>query len=333
MKFIVPLVLALVACGPAAGGAASEATAPITGDVLITGNKGEDTISLIDLDTGTEHARLETGRMPHEIAISPDGARAAVVAYGGSTIDVFDIASASRIERIDLTPNRRPHGLLWLPDDRLIATTEGSDSLTIVAMADRSVTQIDTGQEGSHMVAVSPDLVHAYVTNMGSGTVSVIDLAEATKLRDLPVGDTPEGLALSHDGSTLWVADRDNALLIAFDTDSFERLAEITVGNFPIRVAISPDGQTVITSNYADGSLTLVDASNHMVERTIAVSGTATAAQVTILFSADGRTIYVAETGRDQIVAVDVETGQILQRYDAGADSDGLAVTTIEAAN
>ncbi|MGP1282304.1 MAG: YncE family protein [Parasphingopyxis sp.] len=329
MKLFVPLFLVLIACGPAAGSTSFDAAAPIAGDVLITGNKGEDTISLIDLDTGTEHARLETGHQPHEIAISPDGARAAVVAYGGTTIDIIDVAGARRVDRIDLAPNRRPHGLLWLPDNRLVATTEGSDSLTIVDMADRSVTAIATGQEGSHMVAVSVDLARAYVSNMGSGTVSVIDLTAGAKLRDLPAGDTPEGIALSPDGATLWVADRDNALLFAFDTTSFERIAEIGVGNFPIRVAVSPDGATVVTSDYADGSLTLVDAESRAVSRTITVSGSVDAAQVTILFSADGRTVYVAETGRNQIAAVDFDSGEVIRRYDAGEDSDGLAVTTI----
>lgn len=329
MKMLAPLILLLAACSPAANGAGQDTRIPIMGDVLITGNKGEDTISLIDLETGREYVRLDTGHQPHEIAISPDGQRAAVVAYGGTTIDIIDIASASRVDRIDLTPNRRPHGLLWLPDNRLIATTEGSDTLTIVDLADRSVSQIATGQQGSHMVAVSEFFDRAYVTNMGSGTVSVIDLVAGEKIRDLVIGDTPEGLALSQNGSTLWVADRDNALLYAIDTQSFETLAEIPVGNFPIRVAISPDGGTIVTSNYADGSLTLVDAASRTATRTIPVSGTAAAAQVTILFSDDGETLYVAETGRNQIAAVNMVLGEVSQRYDAGEDSDGLAVTTV----
>ena len=332
MKLFIPLILLLTACSPAANGAEHGNPMPIVGDVLITGNKGEDTISLIDLETGREYARLETGEQPHEIALSPDGQRAAVVAYGGATIDIFDIVQARRVDRIDLTPNRRPHGLLWLPDNRLIATTEGSDSLTIVDLTDRSISQIATGQQGSHMVAVSAFFDRAYVANMGSGTVSVIDLVAGEKIADLEVGDTPEGLALSQDGSTLWVADRDNALLYAIDTRSFETLAEIPVGNFPIRVAISPDGETVVTSNYADGSLTLIDAASRTVSRTITVSGRAEAAQVTILFSDDGETLYVAETGRNQIAAVNMVHGDVSRRYDAGEDSDGLAVTTVRPA-
>jgi YVTN family beta-propeller protein len=331
MKWAFSLLLVLAACGPATGQTAFSAGEPVSGDILLAGNKAENTLSLIDLASGTELARLETGVQPHEIAISPDGRRAAVVAYGGSTIDIFDIAGATRVERIDLTPNRRPHGLIWLADNRLVATTEGSNSLTIVDMEDQTVSAIATGQRGSHMVAVSADFSRAYVANMGSGTVSILDLETRSKIRDLEAGSTPEGLALAPDGQTLWVADRDNALLIAFDTSSFERIAEIPVGNFPIRVAISPDGQSVVTSNYADGALTVVDAASHTVARTITVSGNAQSGQVTILFSADGATLFVAETGRAQIAAIDFAEGEVLRRYDAGAGSDGLAVTSLGA--
>src|SRR3546814_5337159 len=94
--------------------------------------------------------------MPNEIAISTDGKQAAVVAYGGTTIDVFDVAKRMKLRTIDLSPNQRPHGLLWLSDGRLVATTEGSDSVAVVA-PDGKLTSIATGQKGRHMIAVAPD--------------------------------------------------------------------------------------------------------------------------------------------------------------------------------
>ena len=62
-------------------------------ETLLVGNKGEDTLSLIALDSGAELARVPTGKMPHEIAVSPDGKQAAVVAYGATTIDIVDIVN------------------------------------------------------------------------------------------------------------------------------------------------------------------------------------------------------------------------------------------------
>lgn len=329
MRWLMPLLLASAACMPAAEGTAAEADAA-TGSqgTLIVGNKGEDTVSFIDLASGAECARVETGSQPHEIALSPDGARAAVVAYGGTTIDLFDVATHERIRRIDIAPNARPHGIVWTSDGRLIATAEGSETLAIVDPETGEVDAIPTDQDTSHMVAVTDDLTRAYVTNMGSGTVSVIDLETGAKLRDLEAGETPEGLALSPDGSRLWVADRANARLIGFTTDYLWDDAFVTVGNFPIRVLVTPDGRTVVTSNAMDGTLSLVDAETLDV-RTIEVSGEGEAMQVTIALGPDGRTLYAAETGRRRIAAVDLETGQVLRRYEAGEGSDGLGISAV----
>ncbi len=300
---------------------------PANADTLIVGNKGDDSISLIDLDTGRERARLPTGEQPHEVAISPDGARAAVVSYAGTTIDIFDIARAEKIETIDLSPNTRPHGLVWTRGNRLIATTEGSGTLTIVDMDTREMTAIETGQEGSHMVVVSPDLTRAYVSNLGSGTATVIDLEAGEVVTNLPVGDAAEGIALTPDGQELWVADRDNAEVVVFDTATLAQIANLTVGNFPIRLAISPDGITAVTSNYADGSLTLIDVATKQVIRTQTILGTAEAAQVTILFSPDGERLYVAQTASGLVVEVDLDEGELLGMLGAADGSDGLAIS------
>ena len=103
-KSTVAVALALLA--PACGYAQAPAPAgAATGPILLIGNKGEDTLSFVDLGTGEELGRQPTGRMPHEIAISPDGRQAAVVAYGARGIDIFDIASRTKLKTIDLSPN------------------------------------------------------------------------------------------------------------------------------------------------------------------------------------------------------------------------------------
>ena len=319
--------LCLAACAPAAEGVRDTATAAAAAGTLLVGNKGEDTLSFIDLSNGRELGRVPTGRMPHEIAVSPDGRQAAVVAYGGRSIDLFDIASRAKLRTIDLAPNEGPHGLVWLDDGRLVATTERSRSLTIVdTRRGDAVSAVATGQEGTHMVVVSPDKGRAYTANIGAGTVSVIDLAAGRKLRDLAVGGRPEGIALTPDGRTLWVGDLRGARVQAFDTTSFERIAEVGTGPVPVRVLVSPDGASVVTSNLGSGSLTFIDARTHRVLREVPVSGVEAAGQVTILFSSDGKRLYAAETGRDEIAEVDVASGAVLRRLPAGKNGDGLAI-------
>lgn len=298
---------------------------------LLVGNKAENSLSFINLETGKETARRDTGDQPHEIAISPDGRLAAVVSYGGQSIDVFDIKAQEKIETVNLSPNKRPHGILWLDDGRIIATTEGSDSIAIVSPPtgeeqQREVSAISTGQKGSHMLVITPDKSRAFVTNMQSGTLSVLDLNSMKKIKDLPAGTEPEGLAITPDGETIWVADRQGNMLRVFDAQSLEELSAIETGSFPIRVAISPDGQTAVTSNLGDGALGIFDVATRTAKDDIVVSGSAEARQVTILFSPDGRKLYAAETGPDTVAEIDMSAGTVLRRFKVGADGDGLGI-------
>ena len=327
MKLLIALAAAAaLSCAPAEETAQPPAEPGITGTLLV-GNKGEDTLSFIDLATGRELGRPGTGRMPHEIAISPDGRQAAIVAYGGRTIDIFDLATRQKLRTIDLAPNEGPHGLVWLPDGRIVATTERSQTLTIVDTSrGDSVSSIRTDQQGTHMVAVTPDARRAFTANIPAGTVTVLDLAGARKIRDIQVGGRPEGIALTPDGRTLWVSDLEGARVLAIDATSYERLGEVRTGNVPIRVLASPDGRWIVTSNLGSGTLTVIDARTRAVAREIVVSGDQAAQQVTILFSPDGRRIYAAETGRNQVAEIDLASGRVLRRLAAGAQGDGLAI-------
>jgi YVTN family beta-propeller protein len=299
--------------------------APLAAETLIVGNKGENTVSFIDLATGRERARVPAGIMPHEVAVSPDGKQAAVVAYGGTSIDVFDVASARKLRTIELAPNRRPHGLLWLRDGRLLATAEGSESVAIVSPSG-AVSSIATDQTGSHMIVVTPDGARAFVANIGSGTVSVLDLRARRKLRDITTGGKPEGIALTRNGRELWVGDLDAPRVQVFAAATGAKLGEVPVDPVAIRVAASPDGRTIVTSNVAAGSLTLIDARTRRVLRTIPVSGLRDAAQVTIIFSLDGKRLYAAETGRDVVAEIELASGKVLRRIAVGKQGDGLAI-------
>ncbi len=306
--------------------------APALGQgTLLIGNKGEDSLSFVDLATGRERRRVPTGRMPHEIAVSPRGDLAAVVAYGGRTIELFDLATARRVGTIDLGENARPHGLLWLQDGRIVATMEGRSALAVVSDptgAAPRVLGIPTGAKGSHMVAVSPDFMRAYVANMGSGSVGVFDLAAGRKLTDIAVGGQPEGIAVTPDGKRLWVADRAGDTVQVVELATRRTIAKQATGKTPIRVAVSPDGRHAITSDYGAGTISVFDAATARPLRTIVV-GRLGSEQVTAIFSGDGRRLYVAETGVDRVAEVDFARGRVLRRLPAGRAGDGLGISPV----
>jgi YVTN family beta-propeller protein len=81
-----------------------------------------------------------------------------------------------------------------------------------------------------------------------------------------------------------------------------------------------------VTSDLEDGALTVIDTGTARVLRTINVSGSRDPFQVTILWSPDGRRIYVAETATDTVAEVDYASGRVLRRLKVGVGGDGLAI-------
>lgn len=302
------------------------AVVPAAAQTLLVGNKNENTVSFIDLRSGREQVKVPTGNAPHEIAISPDGRRAAVVAYGGTSIDILDIAGKRVVKRIEIAPNAGPHGILWLRNGQLVVANDRSNTLALVDPRSGEVRAAPTGQRGSHMVAVSPDQRRAYVSNIISGSVTVFDLPSLNKVQDIPLGGMAEGIALSKDGRRLWVGNNTAPEIRVVDVATARVMATLPTDPNAIRVAVSPDGKTVVTSNFTAGTLNLFDEGTRRPLRTIRLSGERTALQVTLQFSKDGKRIFVAETGRNTIAEVDLASGQVRRRIPAGKGGDGLAI-------
>jgi YVTN family beta-propeller protein len=143
------------------------------------------------------------------------------------------------------------------------------------------------------------------------------------------VGEEPEGISLSPDGKTLWVSARGSNQAFALDPQTMAVRVTVATGRFPLRIAVRPQGDVAVTSDLQDGSLSVIDTATARVIRTIAVSSPAEAEarfQVTILWSRDGRRIYVAETASDTVAEVDYASGSVLRRIDSGEGGDGMAI-------
>ncbi len=323
--------LALSACAPVAG---EEANAPAESDAdgaLFVAGKFGNTLSRIDLASGVETARVDSCANPHELATSPDEQYVALACYGGQSVDIFRTADLVMVKRIELGEGARPHGVVWHANGDLYTTAEGRQSIYWIKdpMGAAENFEYASGQRGTHMLAVSPDARHAWTTNLGSRTVTRIDLITRRAPISVEVGEEPEGLALSQDGKTLYVSARGSDEAYAIDPQTLAVRKTIAVGDFPLRIVARPQGDYAVTSNLMDGSLTVIDLESFEPVRTIAVSSPAEAearTQVTVLWSPDGERIYVAETMSNTIAEVDFASGKVLRRLPGDGGGDGIAI-------
>ncbi len=320
----------LTACAPVAapGGEGAGAMPP----TLFVAAKRGNTLSKVDLATGRELLRLPSCTNPHELATSPDGRHVALACYGGTSVDIFRTDNLERVASIELGTNARPHGIVWHPAGDLFVTAEGRQSIfriTAPLTETRALFEYGTGKLGSHMLAISPDARTAWTTDLGSRSVTRIDLVTRRAPLSVTVGEEPEGIALAPDGETLWVSARGSDQVFALDPQTMQVRKTVATGAFPLRIAIRPQGDVAVTSDLAVGGLSVIDTGTAKVIRTIAVSSPQEAEarqQVTILWSADGKRIYVAETGTDTVAEVDFASGTVLRRLTVGEGGDGLAI-------
>lgn len=295
---------------------------------LLVLNKEEATLAYVDLNTGRVTATVRVGFQPHEIAISADHRLAFVSNYGdgsqpGNTISVIDIPGKKELRRVDVSPLGRPHGIFW-SDGKVLFTSEANK---LIARYDPAANRIDwmlgTGQNTTHMVAVSTDKSQLYTANIGANTITIIDVARNYEETVVPVGKGPEGFDLSPDGRQLWAAHSQDGGVSIIDLASKKVTATFDVATKRSnRLKFTPDGKTVLISDLTAGELLFVDVTTRKVTQKLP-TGKATEG---ILITPDGAKAYVAVNGDNAVLVVDLKSRTVVAKLAPGKGPDGMAL-------
>ncbi len=302
-----------------------------TKPVLVVLNKADATLAIIDPGSMKVTANVSTGHGPHEVVLSADGKTAYVANYGdgpspGKSISVIDIATAKELRRVDVSPLLRPHGL-HLIGGKLYFTAESN---RMIARYDPAANKVDwmmgTGQNGSHMVVGTPDQKRFYTANIGSDTVSAIELppiaAPRRPITHIPVGKQPEAIDISPDGKEVWAGLNVDGMVEIVDTFAYRSVAKIDIGGRPYRVKFTPDGKSVVCTMIATKELLIIDAAARKEAKRIALESV----PLGIVFSADSKTAFVSAGDPDQILKIDLAAGKVTGRVVAGKVPDGIAI-------
>ncbi|MCU0617708.1 MAG: hypothetical protein MUD17_11595 [Gemmatimonadaceae bacterium] len=285
---------------------------------LIVTNKAPSTATFIDVASGRTLATVPTGNGPHEIVLSKDGRTAVISDYGtgpqpGRTLTVLDVPNRQIARTIDLGEYRRPHGLAWLPGDSLVAVTvEASRAVLLVHVA---------RQNGSHMVAVTADGQTAWTGDIGSNTVTELDLLTGQSVRHVEVPVQPEAINVAPDGSEVWVGSNGTGRVSVLDTYTGAVATAAEGFRWPYRIWFTPDAETVLLPDYTG------DAVRFVARRSRRELGRLTFPQEGpqgIVVSPDGRTAFVSLSREARVVVIDVPSRTVLGHVAAGQTPDGV---------
>lgn len=299
---------------------------------LLVVNKAENTVSLIDLGKGSIVATIDTEFGPHEVAVSLSGEFAAITNYGNgqtasNSISVIDIVQRKKLKTIDLGVYFRPHGIEFINEEEAIVTSEARMVLILVNIKSGAVTEVaGTAQQGSHMVAWSAIDNTAYVSNVGSGTVSVIDVPNRKLKKVLNFKPGIEGLDISSNGKELWVANRNDSSVTVVNSANGEVLALLPAHQVAFRVKCLPNGEFVVVSNGLSGNISLYNGKEKKLVKDIDVTGESGAQPVPVGIAIEptSKYIYVCLAGYNQVVEIETKGWTISRSLNTGIEPDGV---------
>lgn len=301
------------------------------GGTLVVTNKAPSTATIIDVGSGRTLATLPTGAGPHEVVVSSNGAWAVVTDYAGTpgnpgkSLTVISIPQQRVEKTIDLGMYTRPHGIMFLPGDSLVAvTSEATGNVVIVNLARGTMRAIGTMGQGSHMVGVSADGRWAVTGNMASHTVSLLDINAGAFVKSWPVPTTPEALNITADGKEIWVGSNQTGKLTVIDVASGSATTAAEGFGWPYRVAFTPGMNTVLVPDLRNEELRFFDRNARRERSRLALKD---AGPQGIVFTPDGRYAFLSLSKQSRVAIVDVGRQMIVGYLPSGDTPDGVAYT------
>jgi YVTN family beta-propeller protein len=252
--------------------------------LLLVVNKGDRTLGIYDPNTGKPiHTVALEEVTGHEVGAHPNGKLAFVPIFGnsgvgspgtdGRLIRVIDVAQGKTMHTIDLGKGLRPHEAIFGPKNGLLyVTTEIDNTVTVIdPQSFKVLYSIPTGQEHSHMLAISSDARRGYTANVGPGTVSVLDLEQKKLLEVISIGGPAQRISMSKDDRYVFTSDQRRPRLAVINTSDNKVAKYVDLPATGYGTAPTEDGKHLLIALPGARKVAIVDLQAWSVMRTIDV--------------------------------------------------------------
>jgi YVTN family beta-propeller protein len=169
------------------------------------------------------------------------------------------------------------------------------------------------------LLDVTADGKRLLVANADSGSVTVIDAAANKALREIAVGDKPEGVAWIGNGPLAAVSVYNEDIVAFVDTESGKIVEKLPVPDEPYGIVVTKDGSRAYLTHEYPGTVSEIDLGKRKVLREMKAGDMVRG----LALSPDEKRLYVTEFYSGVLVALDRETGALVDRW-KGQSSDNL---------
>lgn len=156
---------------------------------------------------------------------------------------------------------------------------------------------------------------YAYVTNGGSGTVTVLDVVNVRIDRELRVGQDPVAVAASPTRNEVYVvnsgAPGGQGSLSVINAERNTVAATIPLHRQPVSIDVDPKGQLAYVANSGSNSVSVIDLNSRREIAQMPAGDGPVAARL----APDGKTLAVADRGDGSVTLIDPLTHRIRSTF------------------
>ena len=267
------------------------------GKYLITANKDDDNISVIDRVSGQLIRHIAVGKNPEFVRVyknlvfvstepSSKGGPPPKPGEAGEAVkeDSDDDKAPAIIAVVDLNKGKKIRQIVGGPETegvefskdgkKIIITNEADNTITIHNFATGKLLKtISTKEFGDRPrgVKVSPDGTYYVVTLEYGNKFMVLDKSFKVT-RTVDTGLAPYGVSFDRKGERIFIASSKEKALQVYDAKTFEKIKDISTGNRCWHFSFTPDDKQILLACGKSQALMVIDTES--LEKTKEISDT-----------------------------------------------------------
>jgi YVTN family beta-propeller protein len=164
-----------------------------------------------------------------------------------------------------------PHRLVLQPDEAYVWTIV-NNGVAAVRTRDLSLAATIPTGAGAKDIVFSSDSRWALVTNSAAGTVSVIDVRQLKKVKDLAAGKSPSSIDWSPLAGAAYVVSKEGAITV-IGGETMKVIASLKAKPGLVQVRVAPRGRYALVANAKEKSVLVIDTASNRVIQTAGMPG------------------------------------------------------------
>jgi YVTN family beta-propeller protein len=294
-------------------------------------NSRDASVSMIDSVTFKEERRIEVGKEPHHIYLTPDEKSLIVANAASNSLTFIDPVTGAVQRTVRDIPD--PYHLRFSPDMKWFITAANRlDHIDIYqwlpneAMPLKLVKRVQAPKTPSHLSIDSKSTV-LYASLQDSDEMMAIDLGTQAIRWKIKVGDMPADVFLTRDDKHLLLGLTGDKFVEVYDVSQAKAgvppklVKRITTGKGAHAFRSRGDGKHVFVSNRVANTVNMIDLNTFEVVGDAMPGGNGPDCMDV---TADGKTLLLSSRWANKLTHIDIDSRKIVRQTPVGRSPHGV---------